>query len=257
MVVRRIRDHVATHNWFAVAVDLAIVIIGVFIGLQASNWNAGRIERGEVRQYRAHIVENLTANEREIANGGRYYRQVREHALAALNTLEGNGPRDEAFLVHAYQASQYWPVRMERSAYDEMIASGMAKSFGNASVRAQLSSYYAGLDQFEESVTSNTAYRERIRRALLFPVQQQVRRRCNDVLVKAPSGAQHATLPDRCALQLPAALVALAAARLDQTDELDQDLTRHVGDLEQKIALFDRLLRRTRQIRLDLERLET
>jgi hypothetical protein len=33
MVIRRIREHVATHNWFAVAVDLGIVVIGVFIGM--------------------------------------------------------------------------------------------------------------------------------------------------------------------------------------------------------------------------------
>ncbi len=31
MVIRRVREHVASHNWFAVAVDLAIVAIGVFL----------------------------------------------------------------------------------------------------------------------------------------------------------------------------------------------------------------------------------
>ena len=44
MVVRRIREHVATHNWFAVSVDLLIVVAGVFLGIQASNWNEARIE---------------------------------------------------------------------------------------------------------------------------------------------------------------------------------------------------------------------
>ncbi len=256
MVIRRIREHVAGHNWFAVLIDLAIVIIGVFIGIQVSNWNAARIERGETREYQAQIVENLKANEREIANGGRYYRQVRGHALAALEVMEGGAPRDEAFLIHSYQASQYWPIRMERSAYDEMIASGMAKNFGDAAIRRQLSAYYAGLGQFEATAISSTAYRERIRRALLFSVQQRIRERCNDVFKAAPNGSQYATLPDRCTLELPASLIGRAAARLNETNELDQDLTRHMGDLEQKIALFDRLLRRAHQIRLDLERLQ-
>ena len=31
MIVRRIREHVAHHNWFAVGIDLAIVIVGVFL----------------------------------------------------------------------------------------------------------------------------------------------------------------------------------------------------------------------------------
>ena len=32
MVIRRIREHVATQNWFAVAIDLVIVVLGVFLG---------------------------------------------------------------------------------------------------------------------------------------------------------------------------------------------------------------------------------
>ena len=256
MAIRRFREHVAKQNWFAVAVDVLIVVLGVFLGMQVNNWNEARIERGEVRAYRNQIIENLKANEREVAAGARYYRQVRRHALAALATLESNASRDEGFLVHSYQASQYWPVRMERSAYDEMIASGMAKNFGDASVRRQLSSYYSGLDQFQETVTGFTAYRERIRRALLFSVQQRIRDRCNDVIQRSASGAQYATLPDQCTLQLSAPLIARAAARLDETGELDQDLTRHIGDLDQKIGLFDRWLRRIHGMRLDLERLD-
>ena len=56
MAVRRIREHVASHNWFAVLVDLVIVTIGVFIGIQVSNWNAARLERGEARSYQLQIV---------------------------------------------------------------------------------------------------------------------------------------------------------------------------------------------------------
>lgn len=36
MVIARIREHVATHNWFAVAIDVAIVVVGVFLGMQAN-----------------------------------------------------------------------------------------------------------------------------------------------------------------------------------------------------------------------------
>ena len=42
---RRIAEHVKTHNWFAVAIDFVIVVIGVFVGVQVSNWNDGAAER--------------------------------------------------------------------------------------------------------------------------------------------------------------------------------------------------------------------
>ena len=44
MILRRIAEHLKAQNWTAVGLDLAIVIVGVFIGTQVSNWNLSRIE---------------------------------------------------------------------------------------------------------------------------------------------------------------------------------------------------------------------
>lgn len=47
MILRRITEHVKAQNWFAVAIDF--VIVGVFIGIQVSNWNAARADQGAWR----------------------------------------------------------------------------------------------------------------------------------------------------------------------------------------------------------------
>ncbi|MEO0451018.1 MAG: hypothetical protein AAFZ74_11965 [Pseudomonadota bacterium] len=39
MLLRRVTEHVNDQNWFAVALDFVIVVAGVFIGLQVSQWN--------------------------------------------------------------------------------------------------------------------------------------------------------------------------------------------------------------------------
>lgn len=256
MIVRRIREHVASHNWFAVFVDLIIVIIGVFIGIQVSNWNAARMERGEVHAYRAQIIENLRSNERGSVARERYFRQVRGHALATLQALGDGGTGPEAFLIHAYQASQNWPVRMERAAYDEMVAAGLAKGLGDPLTRQRLSTYYAMMPQFEATVTASTDYRERVRREMKFAVQQRLRERCNDIVRTYSDGFQLFTLPDRCSLGLPTDQVSLAAERLRKASGLEQDLTRHIGDLDQKIAVLGRRGGLAREIRAHLENLE-
>lgn len=38
MRLRHITKHVQDQNWFAVTLDLLIVVPGVFIGIQVSNW---------------------------------------------------------------------------------------------------------------------------------------------------------------------------------------------------------------------------
>jgi hypothetical protein len=256
MVVRRIREHVARQNWFAVVIDLVIVTIGVFIGIQASNWNSARLERDEVHAYQAQIIEDLTANEQELVERFHYYRQVRDHALAAMEALEGPAPLGEAFLVHSYQATQVSPIRMERSAYDEMIASGMAKRFGDPAVRRRLSSYYAGTDRLEAGTIFATGYREKIRREMMFAVQRRVRERCSDVVAISGEGVETVTLPERCSLQLPSVMMSRAAADLRDIPELKQELTRHIGDLDIKITRFNQWLRIARDTRQSLERLE-
>ena len=47
MILRRLSEHVKEQNWFAVALDFLIVVVGVFIGIQVSNWNAARSDRIE------------------------------------------------------------------------------------------------------------------------------------------------------------------------------------------------------------------
>ncbi len=50
MFLRRIVEHLKAQHWTAVALDLAVVIVGVFIGTQVSNWNQDRIEKREAER---------------------------------------------------------------------------------------------------------------------------------------------------------------------------------------------------------------
>ena len=67
MVLRRIRHQLTTHNWFAATVDLLIVMIGVFLGTQASEWSQDRAERREARENRSMLIDDLRANQQNLA----------------------------------------------------------------------------------------------------------------------------------------------------------------------------------------------
>jgi len=44
MMLRRAVEHLKHQHWTAFAIELVIVILGVFIGMQVSNWNQARVE---------------------------------------------------------------------------------------------------------------------------------------------------------------------------------------------------------------------
>ena len=71
MILRRLKAHVEKENWFAVFIDFAIVVIGVFIGIQVANWNETRRDREDETAFlnRLHLdimhVEDSSARLRE------------------------------------------------------------------------------------------------------------------------------------------------------------------------------------------------
>ena len=44
MILRRLSDAFRKQDWFTVAVEILIVLLGVFLGLQVNNWNEARAE---------------------------------------------------------------------------------------------------------------------------------------------------------------------------------------------------------------------
>lgn len=255
MAIRRFRGHVADQNWFAVAIDVVIVVVGVFLGIQAANWNGERIERSEADEYRARIVANLRANEADVAARIAYYRQVRQHAIAALEAVQSRGERlDEQFLIDAYQASQGWFRPLQQPAYDESVDSSVRRKIGDAGVRSQLTAYYQLASGFDSAALGVTPYRDRLRRAMDLRVQLAIRERCDDIMFDLPHGGQAPRLPESCRLNLDPRLIHRVARQVASVPELDQDLTRLVVDIDQKLGLFGRASRDAARLREKLER---
>jgi len=61
MLPRRIAEHVRGHNWFVVAIDFVIVVVGVFVATQVGNWNGAREQKRRTGQ----IVEALREDMRD------------------------------------------------------------------------------------------------------------------------------------------------------------------------------------------------
>ena len=68
MILSRIIEHVRAQQWTAIAIDFVIVVVGVFIGIQVSNWNAERIERQEEIVYLKAMEEDVSWSIESLEN---------------------------------------------------------------------------------------------------------------------------------------------------------------------------------------------
>ena len=66
MILRRVTEHVKTQNWVAVGVDFLIVVVGVFIGIQVSNWNETVNDRRREQAVLHAMHEDVTATSSDL-----------------------------------------------------------------------------------------------------------------------------------------------------------------------------------------------
>lgn len=253
MVIRRFRKHAADHDWFAVAIDFVIVVVGVFLGIQASNWNQARHDRQQAREYRAMLVSDLSSNISNLEMRHRYYVWVKKEALATLAALHGPADRlDEQFLIDAYQTSQMQPWVLKRTTYDQIVSVGEMGELGSPLLRDRIANYYVATDVAGFNVSSLPAYREILRRVMPYPVQERIRARCNEKVVSTQTGAGDIILPGRCTLGLDAATVRAAVKQIHDWPGLDLDINRWLVDLDQKLLSVDALLDRAKAVKSDI-----
>ncbi len=51
MILRRLGEAIAEQNWFVVIIEILVVVVGIFIGLQVDGWNAARKDRGDEQDF--------------------------------------------------------------------------------------------------------------------------------------------------------------------------------------------------------------
>lgn len=254
MVVRRIREHVATHNWFAVAIDVVIVVIGVFLGTQVSNWNQARIERQQGAEYRQRLLAELRSNEAQNENRRHYWSRVKQHAEAALLRLErGSGPA-APFVVDAYQASQILTSRSQRFTYDELISTGRIEHVGDARLRGELSGYYLALDAYGVLLDAVPPYRDQLRQKMPSAAQQAVRTQCPETIYPGRDGTPFVRMYPHCVLKGDAQILEAAARAVGATPGLNEQLNRLIADLDIKLVVLDAMDHHSRRLRALVEK---
>lgn len=236
MILKRLRIEASHQNWFGVAVDLVILILGVFLGIQVSNWNEARLDRSEGREYRDRLYSDLEANQRDLAFRVHYYGQLLAHAQAASAALDRPAGDDPgAFIIDAYEASNHIPQPIRRFTYDEAVASGKAERLGDRMLRERIANYYIGLATMQRLFDNIPPYREAVRSALPFTAQAQVLKDCPETLQTDEFGSVTPKLAGRCVSSMDRRLAERIAREVRTIPNLRWALNRVIADLEQKI----------------------
>ena len=145
MLFRRILEHVVKQNWTAIAIDFLIVVAGVFVGMQVSNWNSNRLEQSRAHGYLLRIQTNLERDRQGMDGALAYWGEVIRYGEVAVGYADhselADGSRWRTVLAF-YQASQMLPFSLDDTTYQELKSAGDLGLIRNGELRSALAAYY-------------------------------------------------------------------------------------------------------------------
>jgi len=179
MILRRLATALRQQDWVTVAVEIIIVVLGVFIGIQVANWNDARIDQGRALAYLERISLDLDADLAALADRQVFWSEVSGYGETGL-TYAQSGSIDAAshwtVLLAYFQASQVAEFITTQATYDELRSAGDLELISNLDVRNELASYY----NFgaAPTVVERPAYREHIRGIIPMGIQAYIWNSC-------------------------------------------------------------------------------
>lgn len=162
MIIQRISKGIKEQDWFVVMVEVMIVVVGIFIGLQVDDWNEGQKEDALV----INTLYRLQADFNQIVLEARSAVEVHGRVIRSIEVLRealGEGllredDRQEAMYALAQSDTHRTPAPAS-STFRELLSSGQLELIRNQELRL-------GLMRYDQSLSSTIQIQAQIRQMM-------------------------------------------------------------------------------------------
>ena len=127
MILRRFRQHVREQNWFAVGLDVCVVIVGILLGLQIDDWKQYRNDRVTEQEYMERLLADAEYNLEQLKNVVISHESRAMQAKAALDKLMGQHEEiedPERLVFDLVLSVDFASAQIVTGTYDELISAG-------------------------------------------------------------------------------------------------------------------------------------
>lgn len=138
MLLRRVIEHVRAQNWTAVALDFVIVVVGVFIGIQVSNWNAARIAEAQADDLLQRMIAEAEDARADMADYRASHDFILDGALKLATRLHETNEcllMDDEMKELIIRVGDFPPPRFSLATAREAIESESLSAFSATEIR--------------------------------------------------------------------------------------------------------------------------
>lgn len=223
MILRRVAESLKAQNWTEIWIEFVLLVAGVFLGIQAANWNEARTARAHEHQLLVELRAEVAEAIRQTRIRQRAFEQVNRsgrRAIAFLDAGQSCGDACWPVLVDFFHASQWQLFEAGLPTYEEMRRNGWPRQ--RAIVEA-MESYRRQSAQVAAPMREPPGYRARVRGLIPLAVHAPYWTNCFSL-----TNGEEAYV-DPCPQGVPPAVSAAAVAAIANDPDIHRMLTEYAG----------------------------
>jgi len=145
MIIRRAINSVRTQDWPSLLSELVIVVLGIFIAIQADSWWQHQNDLSQEASYLSRLVNDVTDDIENIEYGIRLARLRKELAgvlITAAENPDGVRERPVKFLIAVEQSAYTFTPSLNSNTFEELRSTGNLGLLRNNELKSALFDYF-------------------------------------------------------------------------------------------------------------------
>jgi hypothetical protein len=157
MILQRLATAILEQNWFTVVLEILIVVVGIFIGLQVDDWNESRKQNRQELAYVNLLLDDSTVmHQQALAMIERRKNSLlrMKQAMRALEECNSSpdSVSDVEFALTTYQQAP--GINYVGATYEEMVATGALARIADSNLKRSISDAFSALENLSGRLTS-------------------------------------------------------------------------------------------------------
>ena len=166
--------------WGKLAVEFVVITVGVLVALFADSLYQSWGERRLAEEYRDRVLTEVQEIEEALEYLKAHTEAIQVETAALVPFFEeANEPRDSLrTVIRLYNSSRRSGRSAPTSAYEDLVATGNLRSFGDPELRSLLKRAYQQFSIIRADAMYAHEYREAVRKLIPLQAQIAVRDQC-------------------------------------------------------------------------------
>jgi len=175
VILSKFNRQLKSQNWLGVILDFLVVVIGIFVALQAADWNQSRLDQKEESYQLQFLYEELINNENTYQIELKEYQDILKKSFTASTLLTKDSWQPEhrkqfeqsIFSLFSFWGASFRPVSLRRLIDGGKLDLIKSKPIQNAILQFE-NAYLEAIEQTKYSYGSSMVVTPQITASLIF-----------------------------------------------------------------------------------------